>query len=171
VPRAGFPLARGWYRQIDMAENPELYQEPLSPESYRRWLRRMGVRYVLLPAARLGPMGAVREADQLRSGRAGLVRVFQSPDWEIFELRDAVPILTGPAPAGLTRLGHESVSGWTHAAGVYRLAIRYTRYWHVAAGRVCVARAADGMTVLRVSRAGRFALHASVAAPRAGCRQ
>jgi hypothetical protein len=171
IPRAGFPLARGWYRQIDLAENPELYREPLTAETYRRWLHRMGVRYVLVPAARLGPMGAVHEADLLRSGRAGLVPVFRSRDWEIFELPGAVPILTGPAPAALTRLGHETVAGWTQTAGVYRLRIRYTPYWHLEGGRLCVARAGDGMTMLRIFRPGRFALRSSVAALAPGCRQ
>jgi hypothetical protein len=131
----------------------------------------MGVRYVLVPAARLGPMGAAREADLLRSGRAGLVPVFRSRDWEIFELSGAVPILTGPGPAGLTRLGHETVTGWTQTAGVHRLRIRYTPYWHLDAGRLCVARASDGMTVLHVFRPGRFALRSSVAALAPGCRQ
>lgn len=60
VPRSGFSLARGWYRQLDLAENPELYELPLSAASYRGWLRRMGVRYVLVPRARLAPMGAGR---------------------------------------------------------------------------------------------------------------
>jgi hypothetical protein len=171
VPRAGFPLARGWYRQIDLAENPELYREPLSTQTYRRWLRRMGVRYVLLPAARLGPMGAVREADLLRSGSAGLLRVFRSRDWQIFEVRNAVPLLTGPGAAGLDQLDHDSVAGWTKSTGVHRLRIRYTPYWRVEAGRLCIARARDGMTLLRVVRPGRFALRASVAAVDAGCRQ
>jgi hypothetical protein len=171
VPRAGFPLARGWYRQIDLAENPELYREPLSPVAYRRWLQRMGVRYVLVPAARLGPMGASHEADLLRSGRAGLVSVFRRSNWEIFELPAAVPILTGSGPAGLTRLGHDSVTGWTRKTGAHLLRIRYTPYWHVAAGDVCLERARDGMTLLRVSRPGRFELRSSVRALAPRCRQ
>jgi hypothetical protein len=171
VPRAGFPLARGWYRQIDLAENPELYRDPLSPAEYRSWLRRMSVRYVLVPAARLGPMGASREAKLLRSGRAGLVPVFESRDWEIFELPGAVPILTGAGAAGLTRLGHDSVAGWTKTAGLYRMRIRYTPYWHVETGRLCLERASDGMTLLRVSRPGRFELRSAVRALAAGCRQ
>jgi hypothetical protein len=44
VPRAGFPLARGWYRQLDIAQNPVLYGNTLSPASYRDWLGSLGVR-------------------------------------------------------------------------------------------------------------------------------
>ena len=35
LPRAGFPLARGWYRQLDIAQNPLFYESPLEPEAYR----------------------------------------------------------------------------------------------------------------------------------------
>ena len=158
VPRAGFALARGWYRQIDIAENPELYHDPLRPAEYRRWLRRMAVRYVLLPDARLGPLGAVREAELLTSGRAGLPRVLRTRDWSIYEVPDAVPILTGPGGARVETLGHDRIAAWTSAPGVYRLRVHHTPYWRVTAGDVCVERARDGMTALVVRRAGRFAL-------------
>ena len=50
VPRAGFPLARGWYRQIDIAQNEVLYEEPLEPDAYRAWLAL--ARHPLRPPAR-----------------------------------------------------------------------------------------------------------------------
>ena len=161
VPRAGFALARGWYRQIDIAENPELYRNPVRATEYRRWLRRMAVRYVLLPDARLGPLGAVREAELLTSGRAGLRRVFRSRDWSIYEVPRAVPILTGPGRARVEALAHDRISGWTSAPGVYRLRVHHTPYWRVEGGRVCVARAHDGMTALVARGAGRFTLVAA----------
>ena len=158
VPRAGFALARGWYRQIDLAENPELYRKPLLPGAYRAWLRRMGVRFVLLPRTRLGPLGAKREANLLLSGRSGLKPVFRSARWSIYELPGPVPILTGPAAGGIDRLGHERIAGWTASRGNYRLRVRYTPLWRVARGRVCLRRAADGMTRLIVRRPGVFVL-------------
>ena len=57
LPLAGFPLARGWYRQLDIAQNPLFYEEPLEPEAYRAWLDDMGVRWVLLPHTQLGRVG------------------------------------------------------------------------------------------------------------------
>ena len=58
LPRAGIPLARGWFRQDDFPQNELLYDR-LGPQSYLRWLRGLGVRYVLLTSARrttaLGP--------------------------------------------------------------------------------------------------------------------
>jgi hypothetical protein len=158
VPRAGFALARGWYRQLDFAENEVLYHQTLPPAVYRRWLDRMGVRFVLLANAPLDTQGAQREAALLRSGHSGLARVFRSRDWSIWEVRPAVPILTGPSRARITALGHERIAGWTGGRGVYRLRVNYTPYWKVVRGEVCIARAPDGMTTLWSGHAGRFTL-------------
>jgi hypothetical protein len=158
LPRAGFAIARGWYRQLDIVENPVLYAKTLTPAAYRRWLRRMGIRFVLLPRAALSSQGAAREAAVLRSGRSGLTRAFRSRDWTIYELPAAVPLLTGPGDAQITTMGHERIAGWTAARGDYRLRVNYTRYWTVTAGRVCVRPSGDGMTLVRVARSGRFAL-------------
>ncbi len=158
VPRAGLALARGWYRQLDMAQNPELYRSPLTPDAYTRWLRRLGVRYIVLPHARLGPLGADREAALLQSRTPGLRRVVARPEWSIFELAHATPILTGPAPARLLRLGHERIEGHVGAAGTYRLRVRYTRYWRVRPTAVCLEPAAGGMTRIVATRATSFAL-------------
>lgn len=156
VPSAGLALARGWYRQIDLAENPELYRAPLTAKAYRSWLDRMAVRFVLLPDARLGPMGASREAELLRSGRAGLEPVFRSGDWTIYEVPDPTPILAG---GDVTRLGHDALVGSVPAAGAYRLRIRWSPYWR--ATGACIERAADGTTRLQARRAGSFALEAA----------
>ncbi len=78
-PRAGVPLARGWYRQIDIARNELFYEKPLAAAAYREWLRGMGVRFVVLPSTRLGQKGEEREAALLRSGASGLRRGFPEP--------------------------------------------------------------------------------------------
>jgi hypothetical protein len=160
LPRAGIPLARGWYRQIDIARNELFYEKPLAPSVYREWLRRMGVRFVVLPTTRLGQKGEEREAALLRSGRSGLRRAFVSPQLAIYEVSRPESILTGPGPGSpvVTRFDHAGIEGRLPAAGSYRLKIRYTRYWRVRSGAVCVERAAGGMTTIRATRAGRFAI-------------
>ncbi len=158
VPRAGFALARGWYRQLDIAQNRLFYEEPLRASDYRDWLRRMGVQYVLLPDTQLGRYGEEREADLLASGESGLIEVFRTDDWRIYQLPGARAILSGPAEARVTELGHDRIAGSVASAGSYRLAIRYTRYWRIARGRVCLEEAADGMTILRAASAGAFTL-------------
>jgi hypothetical protein len=158
LPKAGFALARGWDRQIDIAENGVLYREPLTPQRYRSWLRMMGVRYVLLPDATIGKKGAEREALLLVSGRSGLVEVFSSANLRIFELPRARPILTGPGHATLTRFGHDRIVGTVGAPGTYRLRVRYMPYWQVRQGGICLERAPNGMTAVRVAKPGRFVL-------------
>jgi hypothetical protein len=156
-PRAGIPLARGWYRQIDIARNELFYERPLAPAAYRAWLRGMGVRFVVLPNTPLGQKGEEREAALLRSGRSGLRRVFAAASVTIYEVPQPVPILTGPGDPMLTRLDHARIEGRV-GVGTHRLNVRYTRYWRVRNGAVCVERAADGMTILTAFRPGPFAL-------------
>ncbi|MDQ3066377.1 MAG: hypothetical protein M3R12_04385 [Actinomycetota bacterium] len=161
VPRAGIPLARGWYRQLDVGQNATLYESSLSAASYRTWLRRNGVRFVLLPETRLDRLGARLEARLLRSGDSGLRRVHSSATWTIWELPRATPILTGPAPARLTAFEHERIQGEVGAAGDYLLRVRYTPYWHVSGSAACLERTADGLTRLR-AQPGAFTLTTSL---------
>jgi hypothetical protein len=158
VPKAGFALARGWYRQLDIAQNPLFYEAPLRAEEYREWLRDLGVRYVLLPDTQLGRMGEEREAALLASGRSGLQQVFRSEDWRIYAVPRADAILTGPGAESVAELSHERIAGSIPAPGDYRLRVRYTRYWRVERGRLCLMESADGMTVLRARAAGPFVL-------------
>jgi hypothetical protein len=162
LPHEGIPLARGWYRQLDIARNPLFYQAPLQPVAYRSWLRSVGVRYVVLPDTQLGRVGEEREAALLRSRRSGLREVFRGETATIWELPEATPILSGPGAARLTLLAHDRVAGETETPGSYRLAVLYTPYWRVDDGDVCVERAPDGMTTLVVRRAGAFALGAGL---------
>ena len=159
VPAAGFPLARGWYRQLDLAQNPLLYRKRIPPAAYQAWLRRLGVRYVLLPSSGIDSLGAGAEARLLQSGASGLRPVFLDALWTIYELPRPTPIITGPGGARLTLFSHNRIAGWTEKAARYTLRVRYMRYWSVAAGNVCLAPSKDGSTtVLVVRKPGRFAL-------------
>jgi hypothetical protein len=162
IPRSGLPLARGWYRQLDIAQNPLFYREALEPAAYRAWLRSRGIRYVLLPDTGLGRMGEEREAELLRTGAAGLTPVFRSTTGTVYELDPPRSILTGPGQARLTLLEHDRVVGEVSAPGSYRLAVRWTPWWRVERGDVCVREAADGMTVVRARAAGTFELGAGI---------
>ena len=164
IPRAGFPIARGWYRQLDYAQNPLFYEDELRAEDYRAWLRRLAVRYVLLPDTQLGRAGEEREAELLRSGRSGLRVVLQTSDWTVYELPDARPLLAGAGEAAITTFASDSVAGSASAAGSYRLAVRFTPYWRVVSGDLCTARLPDGMTELRFERGGPFQLEIALTA-------
>jgi hypothetical protein len=158
IPKSGFPLARGWYRQLDQADNPALYANHLHATAYRRWLRANAVRYVLLsPTAALDWDGGPQEERVLRSARSGLRAVFRSRDWTIYELPHATPLLTGPADPVVTSFGHTAIRGQVFAAGRYLLRNHYSPYLRLR-GAGCVALGPDKMTILDLKRPQRFAL-------------
>ncbi len=158
IPKSGFPLARGWYRQLDVADNPALYANHLDASAYRHWLRSDAVRYVLLSTtAPLDWEGGPQEARVLRSPRSGLKAVFRSRNWTIYELPHATPLLTGPANPVVTSFGHTAIRGRVFAAGRYLLRTHYTPYLRLQGGG-CVAPGPDKMTYLELTRPERFAL-------------
>jgi hypothetical protein len=158
IPKSGLPLARGWYRQLDVADNPALYANHLDASAYRHWLRSAAVRYVLLSTtAPLDWEGGPQEARVLRSPRSGLRAVFTSPDWTVYELPHATPLLTGPANPVVTSFGHTAIHGRVFAAGRYLLRAHYSPYLRLQGGG-CVAPGPDKMTYLELTRPQRFAL-------------
>jgi hypothetical protein len=158
VPRAGYALARGWYRQLDIADNPTLYRSPLTASAYRGWLRAQAVEYVLLPTGSLEAGAARREAELLRSGNSGLREVRRSKQGRIYALPDPDPILTGPGRATITSFTSSRIAGRVSRAGVYLLRVHYTRYWQPEPSSVCVER--FGAMTRLVVRPGPFALRA-----------
>ena len=157
IPRAGFALARGFYRQVDIVDNPALYSKRLDPQAYRNWLRASAVGYVLLPSTRLDPVGGPREATLLRSGSSGLTVAYRDSNWTIYKLPRATPLLTGPGSARVLAFGHTTIRGVVSAPGNYMLRDHYMPFWKVT-GHVCVRPAPDRMTWLEVTAAGRFSM-------------
>jgi len=158
IPKSGFPLARGWYRQLDVADNPTLYAKHLDATAYRHWLRSAAVRYVLLSTtAPLDWEGGPQEARLLRAPGSGLKAVFRSRDWTIYELPHATPLLTGPASPVITSFGHTAIRGQVFAAGRYLMRAHYSPYLRLQGGG-CVAPGPDKMTYLDLTGPQRFAL-------------
>ncbi len=151
-PLAGIPLVRGWFRQADFPTNDLLYADgPLHPASYRQWLRSQGVDYVVLPNAPLDP-SARSEARLLHSGRSGLVPVLSAPNETVYALPHPEPIVTGPKPARVLRAGVEAIVIRFRAPGQYRIAERWSPYWHPSSG--CVGPTRDGMLQLNLPHPG-----------------
>ncbi len=134
-----FPLARGWERQLDTANNP-LFYEPgeLNATSYLGWLLDNGVRYVALPDARLDFAG-VAEARLIQSGVPGLVPAWRTAHWQVFAVAGSTGIVDGPAR--LVRMDGDRVALEAIGAGRVLLRVRYTPQWTVTAGAACVAEA------------------------------
>jgi hypothetical protein len=165
LPRAGVPLARGWFRQNDFPQNKLLYSDDeLARGAYVSWLRGLGIRYVVLTDAP-PDYSARAEALLLRSGHSGLRRVFRSAHISIYELPDAKPLVTGPAPARVVELAQARAAIHVAAPGTYRIAIRYSPYWSASMG--CLDAGKDSMILLRVPAAGRINLLFHVNARRA----
>ena len=156
LPRAGIPIARGWFRQDDFPQNAVLYRSRLTAAAYDGWLRSVGVRFVILPD---GPLdySAHAEAALLRSGRSGLRRVARVGRLTVYELPRATPIVTGPGSPRLVSLAGGRVVFDATAAGSYLVRVRYTPYWTGAH----TARGGNSMTAVDVPAAGPVALSVS----------
>ncbi|NGO13081.1 hypothetical protein G5C60_37145 [Streptomyces sp. HC44] len=89
-------LARGWNRQLDIERGRLFYDGTFSETTYRAWLDRWAVGFVVLPAGK--PDGfAEDEARLVRSRPAWLEPVWQDVHWRVFRVRDAVPLVSPPA--------------------------------------------------------------------------
>jgi hypothetical protein len=151
LARRGVALARGWFRQDDWPENAALYGN-LTPARYQAWMRRMAVRYVLLPDDPLD-QSAHAEAALLRAG-AGLQTVARLGGWTVYELPDATPIATPRRDVRVLSLTADTITLRVQRPGRYQLRLRYTPYWRVVRGRACVAPRTPWGTGLIVAQAG-----------------
>src|SRR5436309_1650083 len=154
-PEANVPIVRGWYRQNDFPANELLYDEELGPRAYRRWLRSLGVKYVVLSEAP-ADYSSRAEARLLRSRASGLRPVLYSPTLTVYELPRAAGVVTGPGRAEVSAMGATRLSLRLSKTGRYRVAVRFSPYWRTFQG--CVSREPDGMTRLTAFRAGRVTL-------------
>jgi hypothetical protein len=151
-----FPLARGWERQLDTANNPLFYVPGrLNDRAYRAWLFANGVRFVALPDVPLD-YAALAEGRLVRAGVPGLRPVWHNAHWRVFAVVGAPGIVSGPAR--LLGSDGDHVSLVATAAGVVTVRERFTPAWHIAAGDATVSRGAGGWLRVRVRRPGRVTL-------------
>ncbi|MGX6741923.1 MFS transporter [Streptomyces xantholiticus] len=115
-------LARGWNRQADMKRNPIFYDEenPLTSASYRAWLHRWAVHYVVLPKGAPDSSGAVREADLVQAGQPYLTRIWGDANWQLFAVKDPTPMAEPPATVDRAGAGELTI----HVQNAGRVLIR-----------------------------------------------
>ncbi|MFJ3516448.1 MFS transporter [Streptomyces sp. NPDC090131] len=89
-------LARGWNRQADLERNPLFYDDTLSADSYRAWLDRWAVHYVVLPADK-PDSGGEDEAKLVREGVPYLQQVWGDANWQLFKVQEPTDLVSGPA--------------------------------------------------------------------------
>ncbi|WP_335978737.1 MFS transporter [Streptomyces sp. CA2R106] len=101
-------LARGWNRQADVERNPLFYDGTLTADTYRDWLRRWSVNYVVLPSVAQPDGAAVAEAKLVAAGQPWMTEVWHDTDWQVYSVAGADPMADPPAvvdqagPAELT---------------------------------------------------------------------
>jgi hypothetical protein len=152
-------LARGWERQLDVADNPLFYTPgALTPSTYTNWLINDGVQYVALPTAPLD-YAAKAEGRLLTSGQVGALReVWHTAQWTLWRVDGSPGLVTGSAE--LTSLAPDHFTIHATAAGLITVRVRYTAFWSVGAGSGCVGPAPDGWTSVEAYRPGVLSLSA-----------
>jgi hypothetical protein len=133
------PLARGWERQLDIADNAIFYTPgALGPTSYQDWLFQNGVSYVALPSAPLD-YAANAEGALLRSGQVpGLTLVWANARWTMWRVQGSPGLVTGAAT--LTALEPDHLTIDAYKAGDITVRVRYTTFWSVTSGNACVSQ-------------------------------
>ncbi len=151
-----FPLARGWERQLDTANNSIFYVAgKLNASSYRTWLFTNGVRFVALPDVALD-YAAKAEARLVRHGVPGLTLVWHSAHWRVYSVAGAPGIVSGPARL-VSEDGAQVVLTATRPGSIV-VRERYVPAWHVTQGNASVSAARGGWLRVRVNRPGRVEL-------------
>ncbi|MFJ7272737.1 MFS transporter [Streptomyces sp. NPDC099050] len=89
-------LARGWNRQADLERNPVFYDDTLTAASYREWLDRWAVHYVVLPADKPDE-GGRDEAKLVREGLPYLQQIWGDANWQLFKVTDPTNLVAGQA--------------------------------------------------------------------------
>ncbi|MER5767621.1 hypothetical protein [Streptomyces sp. NPDC001985] len=144
------PLARGWNRQLDKERGRLFYDGSLSERTYRQWLDRWAVGFVVLPHGRIdGP--AKGEAEIVRSGPEWLEPVWGDSGWTVYRVRDAVPLVSSPGTVVGGDPGELVVR--MPAAGSVTVRVAYSP-WLRAEG-ACLRQEGE-MTRLTVERAGEY---------------
>jgi hypothetical protein len=157
-------LARGWERQLDVANNPLFYTPgALTPASYAAWLDTNGITWVALPTASLD-YAALAEAHLLDTAQVpNLVLAWHTPQWRLWRVVGSPGLVSGPAT--LTALAPDHVNLHVTGPDPITVRVRYTAFWSVSTGTACLAQAAGGWTSITSPSTGRLDLSASVLHP------
>ncbi len=160
------PLARGWERQSDIADNGLFYRGRLTVDTYEAWLHRLAVRYVAVADA---PADASARAELrlIGKGLPYLRPAVRLRHWTVYEVRGSPPIATGAGR--LVAMGPDSLTLRIAHPGTVHLRVHWSPYWQLSGVSGCVAPA--GVFTAVVARAsGRAQLVIGFSLGRVGSR-
>jgi hypothetical protein len=130
------PLARGWERQLDIADDGLFYGGELNAGSYHAWLHRLAVRYVAVADAPVD-YSARGELGLIRRGLPYLKLVARLRHWRVYAVAKPSPIATGAGR--LVSLGPNSLTLAIAHAGRVHVRVRWSPYWRLTGVSGCVA--------------------------------
>jgi hypothetical protein len=157
---AGAFLARGWERQLDVADNPVFYTEgALNASSYRAWLYDNGVRFVALPGAPLDFAG-VAEGRLVAGGLPYLRLAWHDAHWRVFAVAGSPGLVSGAG--ALASMQGRTVTLRFSRPGVLLLRVRYSSRWRVTARDAKVAEASGRWLQVRAPMAGTVTMRLSL---------
>ncbi|MBS1848263.1 MAG: hypothetical protein JST73_08280 [Actinobacteria bacterium] len=150
------PLARGWERQTDRADNPIFYSRtPITAAAYHAWLDDNGVRWVALPDVALD-YSSKSEAALIRRGLPYLHLEWSNAHWKLWKVLGSPGLVDGPAT--LSMPAPDSMVLDVTRPGSVLVRVRFTPAWHVVAGRACLSASPDGWTQVQAIEPGRIEL-------------
>jgi hypothetical protein len=135
----GFPLARGWLRQLDTGHNPIFYRGQLNRFTYASWLAENAVRYVALPNA-IPDKSSYQERALIERGLPYLRLVWRGDNWRLYEVILPAPFVIPEKQANvvLEQLGSDQLLLDVKRPGPAIVRVRWTPYWY--APGACVER-------------------------------
>jgi hypothetical protein len=139
-------LARGWERQLDIADNPLFYRPRLTTQAYGAWLRATAIALVALPDAKLD-YSARAEANLIEAGQPYLRLIARLPHWRVYAVAGAAPLAS--PPARLTAIGSNAFTLRFARAGTSLVRLRFTDHWSG-----CVRAGPGGFTEVTAARPG-----------------
>ncbi|MGI5168747.1 MFS transporter [Spirillospora sp. CA-253888] len=162
-----FILARGWNRQVDAERHVLFYEDgALTPASYRDWLHRWAVRFVVLPEGMENDWAGRAEAGMVRGGLPYLREVWRDRHWRLYQVADATPLVDAPSTVGHVNADELVVD--VPDRGSTLLRISWSPWLRVRggdAGGACLTREGDFVR-LRAPGPGRYRVAARYTMPR-----
>jgi hypothetical protein len=147
-----FPLARGWERQLDTANNALFYTPgALTAASYYGWLVDNGVRYVAVGDTPLDFAGQ-SEARLVASGVPGLGAPQRVGRWQVYAVDGSSGLVQGPGV--VTYLNGDQVGLRLSESGAVVVRVRYDARWAVVDDTACLAPTPGGWTQVVTPKAG-----------------
>jgi hypothetical protein len=147
------PLARGWLRQVDLADNGLFFTPSLDAARYRDWLADNGVTYVALPDAELSWV-ARSEGALIRGGVPFLAPVWHDEHWTLYTVQGGQSIVDGATLVSSTGAAVRFDVSAPDSTVLVR--VRWSRWLRIDGPRGARLAPTGRWTRVRVSTPGRY---------------